>query len=141
MNFLASRIVYIFVGDARTCWQQYTYSSLEKILLYNHYLPFHCFQQYLLVYGSFLLSNASFRSLYLLSGQVPYSASIRCLFLFLLLFLYGFFKDLYSPIPFLWILRGPSSNDRTKPLHYIAYIAELHPSCHSYKHLVSQSII
>ena len=101
MNFLASRMVHIFVGDARTCWQQYTYSSLEKILLYNHYLPFHYFQQYLLSYMVLFSSQMLLSDLYLLSGQVPYSASIRCLFLFLLLFLYGFFKDLYSPIPFL----------------------------------------
>jgi len=66
--------------------------------------------------------------LYLFSSQALFRTSRCCLLLFLLFFLYSFFKDLYFLDSLLW---DPGGNGRTKPLHYIA---RLHTSYYSYEH-------
>ena len=67
--------------------------------------------------------------LYFPSIRILFRTSMRCLLLFFLLFLYGFFEGLCFLDSFLLVLWEPGGIGGTEPLHYI--IAGLH-SCYVY---------
>lgn len=69
-------------------------------------------------------SQVLFSGLYLLSSQALFRASRRCLFLFPVFSLCGFFEDLCFLDSLLSVFRNSGGNGRNEPLQYIA---GLHP--------------